>query len=221
MVYSSQEGGRAGYLYRKAADGTGTSEPLTQGPNVQFPTSVLPGGKGVVFWDTSRGLFTVTLDKDQVQQPLLVLSPTLQARNGEVSPDAQWLAYQSKESGPDQIFVRRKSDADNWKGPVSTDGGTQPAWARNGRELFYLAPNGNLMSVAVPPGPTWAPGEPVKVIDGKGKYFAGPTTTPLRSYDVSLDGKRFLMIKQDADAAPPTMVVVLNWVEELKRLMPR
>ncbi len=77
------------------------------------------------------------------------------------------------------------------------------------------------MSVSVAAGPTWAPGTPVKVIDGKGKYFAGPPTTSLRSYDVSLDGKRFLMIKQDTSAAPPAIVVVLNWPEELKHLLPR
>ena len=221
LVYSSQENGAVGLLFRKRADGTGNAEPLTQGSNVKFPTSVTPDGRSILFWDTTRGVMTVTSDKGHVEQPLLMLTPHLQARNAEVSPDGQWLAYESNESGPDQVFVRRMSDVNGWKRQVSTYGGTQPTWARNGRELFYLAPDGSLMGVAVTSGSQWIAAPPVRLVDGKGKYFPGLQTTSARSYDVSRDGHRFLMIKQAARPAPLTMVVALNWLEELKRLLPR
>jgi hypothetical protein len=101
-------------------------------------------------------------------------------------------------------------------------GGSRPAWARSSQELFYLAPEGALMGVAVERGTAWKAGTPVKVLEGL--YFAGSFGVNFRTYDVSPDGKRFLMIKpvggQDQPAAPPSLVVVQNLTEELKRLVP-
>jgi Tol biopolymer transport system component len=121
LVYSGQERGVPGYLFQKRADGTGSAEPLTSGPNVQFANSVTPNGKRVVFWNTWRGLATVSLDNDHRAEPLLTLPPPLEPRNGEVSPDGQWLLYESNESGPGQnIFVRRMADVYGWKLQIST-----------------------------------------------------------------------------------------------------
>jgi hypothetical protein len=99
-------------------------------------------------------------------------------------------------------------------------GGTRPAWARSGRELFYLDASNTLTAVPVQTsGPTFTAGKPARVFDAK---YATPF--PPRSYDVSTDGQRFLMIKDsaagDPNATPASMVVVLNWHEELKRLLP-
>ena len=221
VVYSSQEHGGAGSLFRRRADGAGTAERLTHGPNVQFPTSVTPDGKHVLFWDTTRGVMSVTSDTRHVEQPLLMLPPPLQPRNAEVSPNGDWLAYESDESGAVQVFVRRPTDVNGWKRQVSSDGGTQPLWARDGKELFYLGPDGSLMGVAVASGPTWIPERPAKLVEGHGKYFPGPQTISLRTYDVSPDSQRFLMIKQMARPASVAIVVVQNWTEELKRLLPR
>ena len=101
---------------------------------------------------------------------------------------------------------------------MSTGGGTRPLWARNGRELFYLVGQGRVMAVPIQPGPTFVAGSPVVVFDG-------PYVAPLagRSYDVSSDGQRFLMIKENESsgkASPPQLIVVQNWTEELKRLVP-
>lgn len=113
-------------------------------------------------------------------------------------------------------------DGGHWQ--ISTGGGTQPLWDRNGQELFYLAVNGAMMSVRVDRGATWSAGVPTKVFEGR--YFSGGGAGggAGRTYDVSPDGRRFLMIKQGSGseqaAAPASLIVVLNWFEELKRLVP-
>jgi hypothetical protein len=103
---------------------------------------------------------------------------------------------------------------------VSTNGGTRPIWTRSGRELVYVSPTGALMRVGVTTGPAWAVTTPTLVV--KEGYFTNPSWWG-RSYDISPDGQRFLMIKEggaDGTAAPPSIIVVLNWFEELKRLVP-
>jgi len=142
-------------------------------------------------------------------------------RNGDVSLDGRWLAYESNDSGQVQISVRPFPDVNRGRWQVSTGGGTQPLWARNGQELFYLAPNGALMSVRVERGSTWTAGTPTKLIDGQ--YYFGAGTPLSRTYDVSPDGRKFLMIKEarpTGDAPPPQLVIVQSWLEELKRLVP-
>ena len=113
----------------------------------------------------------------------------------------------------------RNVDAGRWQ--VSLRGGRQPLWSRNGRELFYRDFTGAIMAVSVASGSTFMPGEAVKLLEGKG-YMGGGGSGSARTYDVSLDGSRFLMIKNDPDAqASLSLVAVLNWPEQLKRLAPR
>ena len=162
--------------------------------------------------------------KDGRVQPL-VQTPSVE-RNGEVSPDGRWLAYESNAnaSAQFQIYVRPFPDVNGGPWQVSTEGGTQPAWARSGQELFYVAPDGTLSSVRVERGTTWAASTPRKLLDKP--YFRPSTGAGVfagRNYDVSADGQRFLMIKEagpDLPAAPASIVVVQNWFEELKRLVP-
>ena len=142
--------------------------------------------------------------------------------NAEVSPNGQWLAYESNESGRNEIYVRPFPNVDADKQQVSTNGGTQPLWARNGQELFYES-MGTLMRVPVKTGATFERGTPEKVFDAP--YLVRPPGGPLgRMYDVSADGQRFLMIKETsgADERPPSarIILVQNWFEELKRLVP-
>jgi hypothetical protein len=108
---------------------------------------------------------------------------------------------------------------------ISTGGGAKPVWSRDGRELFYLGPDNNgMFAVPIPiqTQATFAWGNPVRLFEER--YFSA---IQARSYDVSHDGKRFLMIKDGTVAAgapqgtQASIVVVLNWFEELKRLAPR
>jgi hypothetical protein len=155
----------------------------------------------------------------------LVRTPSTE-RNGEVSPDGRWLAYEANDSGPFEIFVRPFRDAGG-RESVSTGGGRQPLWSRdrNNPELFYLAPGDVLMRVGVGSGPTWSATLPTKVLD-VGRYYTGTAGQAGRSYDVASDG-RFLLIKPGggsesaAASNPPTsLVVVQHFDEELKRLLP-
>src|SRR5262245_4789521 len=219
LVFSSQAGGAESLvsLFWQAADGTGKAESLTGSRNAQRPSDVLADGTRVLFSEnsgraaTATDVMMLTLEKDRRVQPL-VQSPAAD-RNGVISPDGRWLAYESNDSGQFQIFVLPFPDGNGGKTQVSTTGGTDPRWARNSQELFYLAPDGALMSVPVERGPTWRARMPIKLV-------AGPYRTEF-SYDVSPDGKRFLMIKEGSpDQAPPRIEVVQNWFEELKRLVP-
>jgi serine/threonine-protein kinase len=135
-------------------------------------------------------------------------------QNAEISPDGQWLAYQSNESGRDEVYVQPfpKVDAGRW--PVTTGGGRTPLWSPTGDELFYGTLEGAIMSVRVHPGTTWQHAPAVQVV-GPGYFHAGEV---YRTFDVSRDARRFLMIKQIA--TPGDIVVVQNWHEELKRLVP-
>jgi eukaryotic-like serine/threonine-protein kinase len=222
LVFTATQGGGVGSLFWQAADGTGTAERLTDGPNYQRPSAVSSDGTRVLFWEagpnTATDVMMLTLDKDRRVQPLL--QGPLVERNAEVSPDGQWLAYETNDTGQLQVFVRPFPDVNARKIQISTVGGAQPLWARNGQELFYIAPDGALMSVPVKRGPMWTAGRPTKLIDVP--YFRGGGGNDSRMYDVSPDGKRFLTIKQDVSSNQPAarIVVVQNWLEELKRLVP-
>ena len=153
IIFASDRAGAAN-LYWQAADNTGTVERLTQSSNVQWPYSISPDGTRLVFEEqtSSPDLLALTLDKDRRAQPL-VQSQMYSEENGEISPDGRWLAYQSNESGQNEIYVRPFPEVNSGRWQVSTKGGTQPLWARNGQEIFYVAPDGTLMQVAVERGP--------------------------------------------------------------------
>jgi serine/threonine-protein kinase len=151
-----------------------------------------------------------------------LLQTPFDERHAVVSPDGRWLAYESDSSSRFEIYIRPFPNAAGGQWQVSPMGGTRPVWARNGRELFYFSPDGALMGVAVKTSyTTWSAGTPTKLLEPR--YFTGASNIGGMSYDVSPDGRRFLMIKQagnDQTAAPPQIVIVKNWIEELKRLAP-
>ena len=131
-----------------------------------------------------------------------------------MSPDGRFIAYQAA----GEIYVRPFPRVTDGSWQVSTDGGSRPLWARNGRELFYLDRESKLTTVPVQTsGPALVHGSPVRALDTAYARGLGGS----RPYDVSPDGQRFLMIKEDLTAAKPAgLIVVLNWPEELKRLVP-
>ncbi len=216
-------------LYRQAANGTGTVERLTTSPNPQQPTSISRDGAYTVFEENTPApsfkIDLLAIKGERRTQPLIERAFT--QRNGVFSPDGRWIAYESNESGQLQIYVRPlpKVDAGRWQ--VSTGGGDRPLWARNGRELFFM--NGGRLAV-VPvqtASPTFSAGNPAIVFDNRWYYTGSrPDVSTGRTYNISPDGQRFLMIKdsqsveQNSISTPASMVVVLNWYEELKRLVP-
>jgi len=231
IIFSSRRSGQQN-LYWHAADGTGADARITsteENGQGQFPSTVTPDGKQLIahVGSTATGF-------DVIQFPLpdsaangsvvpaargerLVQTPSTDFA-ADISPDGRYLAFNSDESGAMEVYVRPYPKTADGKWQVSTGGGTRPAWARNGRELFYVNAAGTLTSVAVQSiGGTFSAGVPAAVFPAKYAVLVN-----VRNYDVSADGRRFLMIKEvtsGEDAAPPSLVVVLNWFEELKRLV--
>jgi eukaryotic-like serine/threonine-protein kinase len=223
IVFSSTRGGVPN-VWWQAADGTGTAERLTTSSNAQFVTGVTPDGSAVVFNEQTptmgRDLFSLALNG--THQTKALLQTKFDERNGIVSPDGRWLAYESNSSGAFEIYIRPFPNVGGGQWEVSTAGGTQPLWSRSGKELFYFSGDGALLRVPVEAsGATWHAGAPTKLLDRRS--YVNSVAGTGRTYDVSPDGQRFLMIRvpgTDASAAPPAVIVVQHWDEELKRLVP-
>jgi len=141
-------------------------------------------------------------------------------RQAQFSPDGRWLAYETDESGRFEIFVRPFPMVNDYYRQVSTAGGTRPLWSRNGQELFYVSETGAVIGVRLERAASWAATAPTQVV--KEGYLTLSSIEVSRQYDIARDG-RFLMIKDggtDPDSVRRDFVVVQNWFEELKRLVP-
>jgi serine/threonine-protein kinase len=230
LIFTSDRAGARRNLYWQAADGTGAIERLTESPAGigQDATALSPDGRRVIFTEiateiapkTGEDVMQVELDGTHRVTPLVQSS--FIERNGVVAPDGRWLAYEANDSGRLEIYVRPYPEVNSGHWQVSTGGGTRPLWARSGQELVYVSPTGALMQVGVERGPSWAATTPTLLI--KEGYFTIPGGNTGRTYDISPDGQRFLMIKEgggtDQTAAPPQIIVVQHFDEELKRLAP-
>ena len=181
-----------------------------------LPTAVSPDGQTLAYIEqtaeTNGGdLYTLSLQGDP--QPRAVVKTSAYEGGGQFSPNGQWLAYVSNESGQFEVYVRPYPEPDR-RMPVSTEGGTHTRWNRNGKELFYR--NGNkMMVVDVSTTPDLRLSRPRVLFEQR--YAFGSAQT-VANYDVNPDGERFVMVKDDS--AFGRINVVLNWTEELKRLVP-
>ena len=222
LVFSSQAGGVLSSLFWQAADGSGVAEPLGDGQRSQQASSVLADASAVLYSE-GAGMLALSLDGERRVRP--VLRSTRRAGGGVASPDGRWLAYTGRDEPglPAEIFVSPLANPELGRTLVSTAGGSQPRWARDGRELFYTAVDGAIMRVPIAPGPTFSAGTPVALFARRYYNGLGLLERP-GTYDVAPDGKRFLVLKQgegpDEPAAPATVVVVKNWIAELRRLIP-
>ncbi len=207
--------------YWQGADGSTPPERLTGDAPRQneTPTSFSPDGSLLLVdvyipGDTSpnNDIFALPLNGEKT------LRPFLQTKFGEsaarFSPDGRWVVYQSNESGPVEIFVRPyPGPGGKWQ--ISTEGGDEPCWSRSGRELFYWQGGDKMMVVDVETKPTFRAGRARTLFEGR--YLSHG----VNYYDVTSDGTRFLMIKEDpAESGPAQVKVVLNWFEEVKRRIP-
>ncbi len=207
-------------LYIKAASGTGQDEKLiTMGTVSGWATDWSRDGKFVLYQrpgeKTGQDLWIAPQTGDasgEPQKPFPYLASPFTEGNGMFSPDGRWIAYESDESGRVEVYVQ-DFPSTHQKVPISTGGGTNPAWSKNGGELFYLAADGNLM--AVPYRATVTTFEP-----GAGKVLF-PLTRPgvRRNYAVTGDG-RFLIGKPVEENISEPVTMVLNWLDEAKQSVP-
>jgi serine/threonine-protein kinase len=191
---------------------------------MQLPTTISPDGSRVVFNVFSRRMDTLrpVRAEGRSQSKVLIDAP-LEERNGAISPNARWLAYEGESStkpGQVDVYVRPFPDVESGLWQVTTAGGAHPAWGPGGRELFYVAPDGALVAVPVEATvTTWRNGSPAVLFRGPYLYRADGSLG--RDYDVAPDGTRFLMLKDTTAPGPSHFVVVQNWTEALRRLFAR
>ena len=200
------------------ADGSGGQERLSTSTLVADTPSVFsPDGQFVALFRTDpkmqRDIWVISV-KDRRRSVFLSTPATEGAPR--FSPDGRWIAYVSDESGRAEIYVQPyPGPGGKWQ--ISTDGGIEPVWNPNGRELFYRSAD-RMMAVPVTMQPTFSVGKPMMLF--KGDYLASPFPATGVTYDVTGDGQRFLMVKDAPQASDIRINVVVNWFEELKRLVP-
>ena len=225
VFVSSREGVQN--LFRRPADGTGSVERITDAPNPQRPHAISPDGTWVVLGEispeTGMDLFRLSLENESSTAEVLVQTE-FEEWNADISPDGNWLAYESNASGQFDVLVRPFPDAERGLQQVSTGGGRMPRWSPDGRELFYWAPEGGMMAVQVDVGSSLILGAPEVLFDGP--YYSGGGVTVGRTYDVAPDGRRFLMVKRAIDVGQAAGVteqrlrLVQNWFQELTERVP-
>ncbi len=182
------------------------------------PFDISPDGRRLVYQNQVGGtsqLFVREMDRYESR----ALEGTTGARHQFFSPDGRWLAYESGETGRREIFVRPFPDGQSGRWQVSTRGGTSPVWAHSGRELFFIDGNRGLVSQAVPPGATFQRAEQQTLFTIGPSYDVGVDHT---YFEVSPDDRRFLIVRRQSARVygAPSLIVVENWMEEVKARVP-
>jgi serine/threonine-protein kinase len=202
------------------ADGSSGAEWLTQSELSEQPTTWTPDGKTLIYhrndhpetaWDV------MALEPGEAGEPRVLLGTRFIEAQADISPDGRWLAYVSDESGRFEVYVRSYPDLER-KWQISSDGGAEPVWSPDGRELFYRDEEGRVMTVVpITIEPDFSPGRPELLFEGE--YVPSPGFG--RNYDVAPDGRSFVMVEQvlpeDIEAE---LQVVVNWFTELAELAP-
>jgi dipeptidyl aminopeptidase/acylaminoacyl peptidase len=197
----------------RPADRSGSEEKLITSEHFLGPTSWSPDGKILAYTENhpSTGGDIWLLPIEGKRKPQLFLKTSFNEDQAMFSPDGRWIAYVSNESGRNEVYVRPFPGSGGIT-QISTTGGLLPVWAQDSHELFYR--DGDKMMVAtIDTKPEFAAGKPRLL-------FESPSIIPDR-YGITPDGRHFVMIEEGEYATPPTQLnIVLNWFEELKRLVP-
>jgi serine/threonine protein kinase len=200
-------------IYVKATSGAGTEEPLVSSPEAKIPVVWSRDGRFILFArfgsQTRTGLDVWSVDVAERKAAAILQTQFAEVPNA-LSPDGRWLAYTSDETGTNRVYVQPfPGPGRKWQ--VSAATGSAAAWSRDGKEIFYVGPDRKLMTVPVKTTPEFEAGIAVPLFEAR---MAPP---PGRQYDVSADGKRFILNTPASEEAAAPITVVLNWAAELKR----
>jgi Tol biopolymer transport system component len=208
-------------IYIKTVGETGEPEPLLTTPRPKFLTDWSRDGRFIVYSEadpkTRQDLWVLPMEGRTASKPILFLGSKSDEVMGKLSPDEHWMAYTSDESGQREVYVRPFPAGDGqWK--ISMTGGEQSRWRADGRELYFVRADGMMMAV------------PVKAAPGPKPAFEAGTPQPLFrahlartsrgvgfEYDVTPDGKRFLLDSVVEGSSARPLTVVVNWSAGLKR----
>jgi serine/threonine-protein kinase len=220
VTFASEQSGKHG-IYRIPTDSSGPPEPLLETESLPIPYSWTPDGKTLAYYQLGQGkqliwLLTSPANGGDAKPRRFHPEAQFSEEQPKISPDGKWLAYISDQSGRYEVYVSP------FPGPggrvqISTDGGRLPVWSRNGRELFYVELNPRrLMAVEILAGPSFQTRRPQQL-------FTIRNDSGSVSLDVAPDGQRFLVTRppESTTGSPETtFVIVTDWFEELKRLVP-
>ena len=207
-------------MFRRRTDGTGTPEAVWSASSSQVHTHVedwSPDGGTLLISrvgmpDSPRSDIAALNVKAGDRNATPLLRSAFNMLEARISPDGRWIAYSSNESGRYEVYVTSfPSLGGKWQ--ISTGGGREPVWSRRGDELFYRG-EGLLQAVRVSTATSFSTGPPQKLVEDHFAVVGGHI-----GYDVSHDGQRFLTLKEES-FVPAQIVLVENWFEELKRLVP-
>jgi Tol biopolymer transport system component len=200
-------------IYVKASDGDGREEPLLVSSEPKFPYDWSRDGKYLLYTGNVPTPRLWALPMGEKRKPQLLFTSYFREGQGKFSPDGRLVAYRSDESGTNEIYVRPFTDPSGGKWMISTGESLEPRWRADGRELFYLSGN-RIVAVDVTTTPTFKAGVP-KIL------FEAPISTvgqtAVHQYDVTADGKKFLVNRIMGESSLPEISVVLNWPASLKR----
>jgi len=217
IIYSSTANG--GGLRIRNVDGTGDAVSINYDGD-QRPETVTPDGESLIYRALQGRIFSLEVAPiDGSAEGEILISAPYDVAYSAISPDGNWIAYTSDETGENQVYVQPFPNIDDGKELISINGGEEPRWSADGSELFYRTVN-EIWSVPVPPqtGSTFTAGTPELLLTGE---FLSHGIRP--SFDVSPDGQKFLVLMdpgEEEEQPKSTIAVVTNWFEELERVLP-
>lgn len=212
VFFSNRQG--AYDLYQKISTGAGKEQLLLKSDLTKVPSDCSPDGRYTVYQSLDRKTKwdLWLLPNSGGQKPTPLAQTEFDETHAQISSDGRWLAYVSNQTGVPEIYVQSfPVSSGQWQ--VSTGGGTQPRWRRDGKELFYLASDRKLMAVALDVGTRFQAGLP------KPLFEARTTGGPLgrKHYDATGDGQRFLLNSEIKDTAFSPFTVIVNWTAALPK----
>ena len=216
VVFSSSQASGVLELYQKASFGNEREELLLKSGHSTWPHDWSPDGRFIVYTSASqKSKMDLWLLSTSDRKPIPYLQTAFNELHGQVSPDGRWLAYTSDESGTWEIYVQSFPNPGHRR-TISTDGGAQPRWRRDGKELFYIAPDRRMMTVKIQQKldaqGVLDVGEPEPLFQ---THARGPLVSSWIEYAVTANGQRFLIC--ETERMDPSMTVLLNWTAALGR----
>ena len=215
MLFQSNRKG-AYDLYAKPSSGTGAEQLLIESPGQKIPYGWSADGHFLLYgWDnpkTDRDLWALPMQGDR--KPVVVVNSAFYEGTGQFSPDGRWVAYISNESGRFEIFVV-PFPAGGGKWQISTGGGVSPRWRHDGKELFFIGPDGQMMAATVSAsGRSFEAAPPLSLFQSR--IVGGGTSNVKHQYAVSVDG-RFLINVPASDSTTAPITLLQNWSPEPKK----